>query len=341
MRLLFIGPDWYGSNARSMADGFSQAGVETMVVDTTAVNRPSRYSGANVLRHLGPSARAVVSDGVLRTLENVARTFKPDVVFGFKTVNFNQVRLLEIAPSAVYVHYSADDVSNPYNTTPQYLEYESQWDLIVTTKRHNVPELVSRGARDVLFVPSAYDPSLHRRVAARTAARYAAGFVGNFRPDRAASIRRLSQEFGSDFFVAGPGWSRRSGLDPKTRVDSALYGDAFSRAVATITSNLVFLNSENRDQHTCRSYEVPAAGGLVVGQWSPEHESLLDHGSEAFWCRSEQEYIDAISEMSRDADRARAIAERGHRRITTGANTYADRAVQILNHLGTRARGSN
>lgn len=46
MKILFIGDDWVGSNARSMADGFRQAGHEVIVVDTTPVTLPTRLSPA-------------------------------------------------------------------------------------------------------------------------------------------------------------------------------------------------------------------------------------------------------------------------------------------------------
>ena len=46
MRILFAGDDWYGSNARSLAEGFRRSGHDVTVVDTTAVTLPRRGSPA-------------------------------------------------------------------------------------------------------------------------------------------------------------------------------------------------------------------------------------------------------------------------------------------------------
>ena len=44
MKILYIGDDWVGSNARSLADGFRQAGHDVVVIDTTPVTLPPRLS---------------------------------------------------------------------------------------------------------------------------------------------------------------------------------------------------------------------------------------------------------------------------------------------------------
>ena len=44
MRILFVGDDWLGSNARSLADGFRQAGHEVYVIDSSRVTLPTRLS---------------------------------------------------------------------------------------------------------------------------------------------------------------------------------------------------------------------------------------------------------------------------------------------------------
>jgi nucleoside-diphosphate-sugar epimerase len=44
MKILYVGDDWVGSNARSLADGFRQAGHDVVVVDTGRVSLPRRLS---------------------------------------------------------------------------------------------------------------------------------------------------------------------------------------------------------------------------------------------------------------------------------------------------------
>lgn len=330
MRMLYIGDDWVGSNARSLADGFRQAGHDVVVVDTTAVTLPSRFSPPWVYSKIRRQRAPWDLEAVHRRIESVAAGFRPDLVFCFRTVHLDQRRLLG-TPARLHVHYSPDDASNPYNTSPGYLRCEREWDLVVTTKRHNVPELIARGAGAVKFVLSAYDPAWHHLSARRDPHRYLVGFVGNCRPDRRDTTVALARRYGERMLVRGPGWRRVPELrHTRAVVGGPVYGEHFSVAVASVTANLVFLNSDNRDTHTCRTFEVPAAGGLFVGQRTDEHAALLVEGRECLLFSDEDELLEILRWCERHPEQARAIAAAGHHRIVTGHHRYVDRAAEII-----------
>ncbi|MCM6772172.1 glycosyltransferase [Nocardia sp. CDC159] len=334
MRILFVGDDWLGSNARSLADGFRQAGHEVVVVDTTAVTLPARLSPpwlyAKASGRRAPWSVAAVHERI----DALAAEFAPDLLFAFKAVHLDQQRLLSV-PAALRVHYSPDDVANPENISADYLAHESRWDLIVTTKRHNVAELRQRGAAAVTFVASAYDPAWHHPAARRGGQRFLVGFIGARRPDRRTLMIELSREYGGRFAVYGPGWRRIPALRrSRAVVRGPVYGQQFSIAVAAVTANLVLLNSANRDTHTCRSFEIPAAGGLFVGERTDEHAALLDEGTECLLFSSTAELRDILNRCDRDPDAAAKIAEAGYRRIVAGGHRYVDRAREIIHAIG-------
>ncbi|NUS43128.1 MAG: glycosyltransferase [Mycobacteriaceae bacterium] len=333
MRMLYVGDDWVGSNARSLADAFRQAGHEVIVVDTTAASLPGRLTPAWWYAK-STGRRAPWTHRVLHArIDQVAKDFRPDVLFAFKGVYLNQRRLLDV-PCGLRVHYSPDDVANPTTTSAEYLALEREWDLVVTTKRHNVAELSARGARRVLFVPSAYDPAWHRPCARRAARTALVGFVGARRPDRSALMVELARAYGGDLLLRGPGWWKAPGLrGTGADVGGPVYGDHFSAAVAGVAANLVLLNSDNRDTHTCRSFEIPAAGGLFVGERTDEHQEMLDEGTQALMFTGREELRAAVDWVRDHPDAAAKIAEAGHRRVTAGRHTYRDRAEEILRAL--------
>ncbi|MBF6136757.1 glycosyltransferase [Nocardia otitidiscaviarum] len=333
MKILFVGDDWVGSNARSLADGFRQAGHEVVVVDTTAVTLPARLSPRWVYSKAARRRAPWTVDRLHREIDAAAAELVPDVLFAFKGVHLDQRRLLSTS-AGVRVHYSADDVSNPYNTTPEYLAHESEWDLIVTTKAHNVAELRDRGAKNVTFVRSAYDPAWHHPCARRGARDFLVGFIGAVRPDRRDLLVDLAREYGPRMLLRGPGWRR---VRPLWRTGAAVggpvYGEHFSAAVAGVTANLVLLNSDNRDTHTCRTFEIPAAGGLFVGQRTDEHADLLDDGTECFLFSDPAELREVLARCARHPDEAAKVAEAGHRRVVGGRHRYVDRAREIIDAL--------
>ncbi|MGQ4617272.1 glycosyltransferase family protein [Nocardia sp. R7R-8] len=333
MKILFVGDDWLGSNARSLAEGFRQLGHKVMVIDSTAATLPPRLSPSWLYAKSHEQRAPWTVERVHTRLERAAAELHPDLVFAFKSVHLDQRRLLDI-PAALHVHYSPDDVANPVNTTPAYLAHEAEWDLIVTTKRHNLRELLARGAKQTLFVRSAYDPAWHHPAAKRTTRQYLVGFIGACRPDRRDGMVSLARTYGAQLLVCGPGWRRvRQLRTTRAEVSGAVYGEDFSITVASVTANLVLLNSDNRDTHTCRTFEVPAAGGLFVGERTDEHAELLDHGAEAFLFSSRDELDEILERCALYPDQAVKIAEAGHRRIVEGRHTYTDRAREILHAL--------
>lgn len=333
MKILCVGDDWVGSNARSMADGFRQAGHEVVVVDTTSVTLPTRLSPA-WLYSKGMRRRAPwLQNAAHEHIERIARDFAPDMLFGFKSIHLDQARLLAV-PAALRVHYSPDDVGNPYNTTADYLAHENAWDLVVTTKRHNVPELQARGARQVKFVRSAYDPAWHRPCAKRGARQYLVGFIGARRPDRSELMTRLGNEYRENLLVRGPGWRRMPALQSTgATIGGAVYGDHFASTVASVTANLVLLNSDNRDTHTCRTFEIPASGGLFVGERTVEHAELLNEGTECLLFSDEAELREILHWCARHPAQTTKIAEAGHLRVTREPHRYVDRAQEIVHEL--------
>lgn len=333
MKILFAGDDWVGSNARSLADGFRRAGHEVIVVDTTPVTLPRRGSPPWLYAKASGRRAPTTVAAVHAQIDRIAAGFAPDMLFAFKAVHLDQPRLLA-TPASLHVHYSPDDIANPENISPEYLAHEPHWDLIVTTKRHNVAELTRRGARATLFVRSAYDPAWHHPCARRGTRRYLLGFIGVQRPDRRGLIVDLARRYGPAVAVYGPGWGR---VPPLRRseavVRGAVYGERFSTAVASITANLVLLNSANRDTHTCRSFEIPAAGGLFVGERTDEHAALLQEGRECLLYSCDAELHEILRRCGADPALADRIAEAGYHRILGGAHSYADRAREIVDAL--------
>lgn len=330
--ILFLGPMWTGSNALSMANGFRLAGHDVRAIDTSRINQLKR--GTYDWLHQKSTGRR--SPRALRALEAEVHTALKessfDVLFCYKTVHLDQAALLNL-PIPRKIHYSADDVSNPQNVTAEYLAYEQDWDVVVTTKRHNVHEIEKRGGAP-LMIMSAYDPAWHHPHARLSNRDFLVGFIGNKRPDRVELVRRLARTYGKRMIVSGPGWKSDSELrSTGANLGSGGYGEDLAAAIANIQGNLVLLNSDNRDTHTCRSFEVPACGGLFVGPRTDEHQALLKDGEEAYLYSSEEELMEILLRVERDTVAARRTAEKGLARISADKHTYEDRAREVLEVL--------
>ncbi len=63
-----------------------------------------------------------------------------------------------------------------------------------------------------------------------------------------------------------------------------LSGIDYVKAINASKISLGLLSAGNRDEHTQRSFEIPAAGGLLCAQRTPLHEKFYEDWREAvFW----------------------------------------------------------
>lgn len=332
-RVLVVGKMGYGTNSRSLADGVRSAGAHVRTIDTTPMEAQllGRRNWLSVRRHrrLPDNATQQLREALVE-----AAFFKPHVLIAIKTVLFDQAPLFEIP--AFRVHYSFDDASNPRNISPQYLDFESHWDLVATTKRHNVPEIQARGATP-FFQWSAFDPALHFVTVPYSARQYEVGFIGASRPDRHRLPSQLAENRLVPAVIYGPRWRRNYPLGvPGVALKGPRMGERFASAANSFKATIVLLNEDNRDTHTCRSFEAPASGNLVLAPRTDEHCILFEDGRDALLYDDEEEAWSAARRALGAPRWAESIAENGWNRVRQSRSTYRDRAVQLLTEIDSQ-----
>jgi len=329
-RVLFVGDDWYGSNATSLRNALVHSGCEVQTINTHAYSDPIRHLDRRLWKKTARDSYDRRSARVLeRQIEKRVRETRFDVLIAFKalTLTGSVLRSLKFRR----IHYHPDDSSNPSHRSVIFDEAEAYYDLHITTKSFNVPEIVARTGRPAIFLWCAYDPEWHRQVSGR--ADYAVGFIGTRRPDREDLICSVGRAFPGELLISGSGWGRLKALKKSSTVIDGQFGLNFSRTVARAPVQLGLLNSDNRDLHTCRSFEAPAAGALLVAEWTTEHAELFNDGEDALLFRDKSELMDILGRLRRSPQLRDSLISRSHDRITRGSNTYLDRAQEILRHV--------
>lgn len=330
MRILFVGDLQIGTNSRSLFDGLLAEGHDTRGVDISPSIRPRRLSR---LWHSLRVQKQVTPEEDLRIRAQVGAlhtAMKPQLLIAIKTIHYDQSTFLE-SGIPVAVHVSFDDVSNSFNTSPRYMETEAAWSAIVTTKKHNVDELYSRGAQRVQFIWGAYDPLFRRREAPLLGRPYQIGFIGAARPDRIALPMELARLAPRSSAVYGPQWRRHYPLGVRgTFIPGNATASNYTKAANSIQIGLVLLNSDNRDMHTNRSFETPATGQLVLAQRTAEHLEILAEDREALYFEAKEELQEKYQFAKANPAAMERLAEAGYERITRGANTWQNRAAEIV-----------
>jgi spore maturation protein CgeB len=341
-RILLVAPLFEGSTALQRCRTFQRQGHLVRPIDLLpqpwlrlALTLPYRAFH----RLGGPYDLA----GANRLLLAVEAGFAPDVVWVEKGLTLEAATLRALRerwPETMVINYSGDDMFNPRNQSRQWRACLPLYDVHVTTKRHNVPELLAAGARDVFHVDKAFDPLVHRpmpvtpEIRARLGGEV--GFIGWPEAAREASMLHLARH-GVPVRIWGP-WERLRLPQPRLRIEGRpLWSDDYASALSAFRINLCFLRKVNRDRHTTRSVEIPACGGFMLAERTEEHLALFEEDVEAVYFSTDEELLDKVRwYLAHENERAR-IAEAGRKRCWTGGYTYQRRLDDVLAHVGARA----
>lgn len=261
------------------------------------------------------------------------------------TIGARQMKSLRRAsPDAMILGFSPDDMSARHNQSQQFLEAIPHYDAFLTTKSYNVVELRAAGCPRVLLVGNGYDPAAFRPMTAsrEDVARLGGdvGFIGSFERDRADAMNWLAEQ-GLRVRVWGGGWDNVRVRHPNLVLErQPLYGDDFAIACGAFKINLGFLRKLNRDQQTTRSVEIPACGGFMLAERTPEHMALFAEGEEAEFFSSVEELAYKCKFYLEDDFKRTAIARRGYQRCLSGGYSNAARLGSALASLTLGADSS-
>jgi spore maturation protein CgeB len=276
-------------------------------------------------------------------LLDAAREIVPHIVWIEKG---NMIRpstlqgLRRIAPDAVLVSYSEDDMFLEHNRTRAYVRSLPHYDCVFTTKAPNfdASELPALGARRVIAVDKAYDPHMHYPVAVSDAdvARYGAdvGFVGTYEEARARSLTHLALN-GIAVRVWGNGWDAWSDRPPGLLIEGRAVVNterelAYTKSLCATRINLGFLRKLNRDTQTDRTMEIPACAAFMLAERSDDHLRLFREGREAAFFGSDDELLEKVRYYLAHEDERATIARAGRQRCLDSGYSETARMSQMI-----------
>jgi hypothetical protein len=272
-----------------------------------------------------------------KRLTEVAHALKPDLilVLNGKFVAPATLRNVQATSGAILANYATDDPWNSVVTTKCFRQGAGLYDIYATPKKAVVPDLVAAGSKVVLRTLYAYKPSVHfpePAVTSHDRERYSCdvAFIGSCDPDRIDYFHALVRELPQIrlHIYGGGGWERYPALRPY--VKGVVFGREFRVALASTKIALNFIRHSNRDDHSERTFQIPACGAFMLAERTDEQLKLLTEGEQAAYFETPRELVGKVAYyLDRNVDR-KAIALGGHHRVTTGANTCMDRLLEIL-----------
>lgn len=288
-----------------------------------------------VLRyHTGPAVNRLNSD-----LTAVAEREKPDVLWADKLLamrpeTLDSMRALGIAT----VSYMID---NPFGTRRDpgwrlYLKCIPHYDLHVVQRDKNILDYVSRGARDVIKIQTAYEPTLHFPPAADWSDKdrdREVSFVGTPYDDRATTLSNLMKLHDMNVVISGNERQWRRALSPESFSlmyrEGELYQQQYREAIWRSKINLSFLTHANQDEFVHKSFEIAGCGSFLLAERSEGHLQRFKEDEEAVFFSTFDELVEKIRRYLPDEAARQRIAAAGCLRAARDGY-HNDRQVELI-----------
>jgi spore maturation protein CgeB len=186
----------------------------------------------------------------------------------------------------------------------------------------------------------------------------AIGFLGGWEPRRELLLHRVAAD-GLDLKIRGGYWQflrdgrwtprrhiilkqlagndrfhiHRDELLARSWQGEEVYADDYARALTGARIGLGLLRKVCPDQHTTRTFEIPACGSMLLADRTDEHHELFEEGKEAEFFASTEELVDKARFYSSDESARLRVAGAGFERCGKSKYAYIHRLAGVLSEL--------
>ncbi|MEO8735986.1 MAG: glycosyltransferase [Edaphobacter sp.] len=299
----------------------------------------------------GPSV-----DRFNRDILRIAATEKPDILWTDKLLwmrprTLDRMRALGIAT----VSYMIDNPFGPRQDPGWrlYMKDIPHYDLHVVQRDKNILDYRQRGARDIIKIQTAYEPTIHFPPPAGWTDKdrdRGVSFIGTPYDNRAEFLTRLWKEFGLPVTVSGGlVWKPALGAEAVAgiyRGHGELFRDEYREGIWKSKINLSFITHSNQDEFVHKSFEIAGCGGFLLAERSEGHMQRFREDEEAVFFSTIEECVEKIRRYLPDEAARARIAAAGHARAVRDGyhngrqvGLIVQRAQQIVQKVRADASG--
>lgn len=240
-------------------------------------------------------------------------------------------------PHIKFISFSLDDMYAWHNRSLFYTFGLKYYDLVVTTKSYNVKELLSIGAKRVMFTYQAFSKDIHKPIYDNNY-NHDILFIGFPEKERINSILHLANN-GIKVNIYGypTAWEKYTINHPNIiNHKKSLEKTDYAKAISSSKITLCFLRKINRDLHTSRSIEIPACKGFMVAERTIEHLDLFEENKEAVYFDDDKELLEKVTYYLENKEERERIQENGYRKCLDIDYSYDNMVKKIINEINIK-----
>ncbi len=284
--------------------------------------------------NVGPGVQRLNTDILRRAVSEDV-----DIVWGDKVLWMLPATLRSLRSRGITtIDYTIDNPFGPRKDPGWglFLKAIPFYDLHVVQRDKNIIDYCAHGARDVLKIQTAYEPTIHFPPPPLWSDRdrdREVSFIGTPYDDRAATLLKLSElgEFSVSVSGNRQSWIRALGDGAFRNLyrEGELYQQQYREAIWRSRINLSFLTRSNEDEFVHKSFEIAACGGFLLAERSQGHLDRFREDEEAVFFSTREECAQKIRQYLRDEPARSRIAEAGCIRAARDGY-HNDRQVQLI-----------
>lgn len=229
------------------------------------------------------------------------------------------------------------DINDRNNTSRYFYRDIPLCDCHFTTKSYQFQDFWRYGARRVIFTPFAADAELYypEVVSSEDRKKFGADivFIGSFYERYRGDILEKLCQRGYDIKVYGNRWERYRGRCLRQRgclMFRPAEGEEYRKVMNSSKIALALLGKIIPEQHTHRTFEIPACGAFMLHERTKEVADFFEEGREAEFFGSFEELVKKIDYYLLHNEERISVAAAGHQRAVSSDHSYVARARQIL-----------
>jgi spore maturation protein CgeB len=357
MKLLFLGPVDSGQTSLMRMRAFVRLGHTVRGIHTVEPWIRASWISRQTQRRLH---RGSVVDEINRSVLEGAREFQPDLVWAEKQEFLRMETIEELRRlGAKAVHFTPDPYfSLDWKRTRLMDHAMGAFDALVYCKAYERKQYEAIG-KPIVYMPLGYCDEVHRPLASEDGRwNCAVGFLGGWEPRRERFLHAITAA-GIDLKIWGGYWEflRDGRWTPRRHIilrqlsgrdhfrfhsdkllshahqGGEVYADDYARALTGSKIGLGFVRKVCPDQHTTRTFEIPACGSLLLADRTEEHQEFFEEGEEAEFFASCEELVDKVKFYSGNEPARKRIADGGYNRCKAGGYAYVCRLKIALDAL--------
>jgi spore maturation protein CgeB len=354
VRILFLGEISYGQTSLMRMRALERLGNEVVGVNTIEQWKQASWLTRQWQRRFQQGS---VVDHINDEVFAVAKEFRPEMVWAEKQ-EFLRGETIEAirAGGAKLIHFTPDPYfSLSWKRTRLMDAAMARFDVLLYCKSYERQSYEALG-KPLVYMPLGFCDKTHRPLRSTDGQWICdVGFLGGWEPRRERFLAAVAGA-GVNLKVWGGYWDflrdgrwtfrrqvilrqlaggerfrvHRDATLAATFQGGEVYGDDYARALSGAGIGLGLLRKVCPDQHTTRTFEIPACGSFLLADRTDEHQDFFVEGKEAEFFSSVDELVEKVRFYTTNESARGRIAAAGYARCRTGRYAYVDRLKDTL-----------